>query len=504
MSEPETQPTQDVFFLNTEEYDDDEVDGPTEDPVWARLFATGNHNYPSLELKEDEYTIGRHRTCAYVLEDKTYTHYPSFSNCHCRIFREHGKTGYTVFLEDKSANGTFVNGDKIGKGRKQVLNGGDDIAFSLKENKMFIFHDMAEKEGALKLPEEMSKQYVLSKTLGRGACGEVKLAFDKSSGRKSAVKILSKRKFSIGPSVPANLTEEVRIIQRLDNPGVIRVENMFETDNQLFIVLELMEGGELFDRVVNTGRFEEPLSKLCFYQMAMAVQYLHKNGITHRDLKCENVLLADDRKETLLKLTDFGLSRVVGEQSLMKTLCGTPSYLAPEVLTDSGLGGGYSKAVDNWSLGVILFIMLAGYPPFSDEITDMSMADQIKKGRYSFPQQYWGNVSQDAKELIRKLLTVDPKKRFSITEALDHTWTKDEGVIAKAKSLMYPSVVSSDDNDSSLCTASGASKSTNNGSTASTATVAAKRRSDPADPADDAAEPSAKRPITQAEGTESL
>jgi serine/threonine-protein kinase Chk2 len=160
-----------------------------------------------------------------------------------------------------------------------------------------------------------------------------------------------------------------------------------------------MEGGELFDRIVNQGRFDEPTAKLYFYQMVQAIKYLHDQGITHRDIKPENVLLASDSAESLIKVTDFGLSRFVGEQSLMKTLCGTPSYLAPEVLTSAGTGG-YTKAVDCWSLGVILYICLAGYPPFSDEITTHTLHDQITKGIYSFPDKYWGSVSDSGESYI--------------------------------------------------------------------------------------------------------
>jgi len=203
-----------------------------------------------------------------------------------------------------------------------------------------------------------------------------------------------------------------------------------------------VEGGELFDRVVSVTRFEEPIAKLLFYQMLVAVKYLHEQGITHRDLKPENVLLCSEKNETVIKITDFGLSKVVGEQSLMKTLCGTPSYLAPEVLLTAGTGG-YSKAVDLWSLGVILFICLGGYPPFSEEIKKHTLNEQIIKGLYTFPKTYWKAVSPKAIDLIKKLLTVDPKKRISVEEALQHPWiSDDEEVIDKANKLM--SSVSSD------------------------------------------------------------
>jgi serine/threonine-protein kinase Chk2 len=169
--------------------------------------------------------------------------------------------------------------------------------------------------------------------------------------------------------------------------------------------------------------------------MLEAVKYLHEKGITHRDLKPENILLSCDDNDTLIKVTDFGLSKIVGEQSLMQTLCGTPSYLAPEVIKSAGLGG-YDKAVDCWSMGVILYIMLGGYPPFSDEIKEYTLQDQICNGRYSFPKEYWNDVSKDAIDLITKLLTIDSQKRITTAEALNHPWMKDDKVINKAHSLM--------------------------------------------------------------------
>jgi serine/threonine-protein kinase Chk2 len=140
-------------------------------------------------------------------------------------------------------------------------------------------------------------------------------------------------------------------IKSLHHPCIIKVEDVFHTDTKLFIVLELVEGGELFDKVVSCGKFSENVAKMLFYQMLVACKYLHDNGITHRDLKPENLLLsADIKEESVIKVTDFDLSQFVGENSLMKTLCGTPTYLAPEIITNAGMGG-YTKAVDCWSLG---------------------------------------------------------------------------------------------------------------------------------------------------------
>ncbi|KAL5017608.1 hypothetical protein ScPMuIL_007197 [Solemya velum] len=167
------------------------------------------------------------------------------------------------------------------------------------------------------------------------------------------------------------------------------------------------------------------------------MNYLHDQGITHRDLKPENILLASDSNETLIKVTDFGLSKFVDAGSIMRTFCGTPTYLAPEILKTAG-NGAYTKAIDCWSLGVILFICLAGYPPFSDERKDIDLPKQILGGHYTFPKQYWKGISESAIDLIKKLMTTDPQKRITSAEAVNHPWFKDEDMKAKANQLMYP------------------------------------------------------------------
>ncbi|XP_078338977.1 serine/threonine-protein kinase Chk2-like [Crassostrea virginica] len=152
-------------------------------------------------------------------------------------------------------------------------------------------------------------------------------------------------------------------------------------------------------------------------------QYLHDEGITHRDLKPENILLSTEDNETLIKVTDFGLSKFVDAGTMMKTFCGTPSYLAPEILLTVGMGS-YTKAIDCWSLGVILYICLVGCPPFSDERKDMALNKQIIGGHYSFPSEYWKDISEDAIDVVKKLLTVDPKKRATLEEVISHPWFK--------------------------------------------------------------------------------
>ncbi|XP_007900011.1 serine/threonine-protein kinase Chk2 isoform X2 [Callorhinchus milii] len=305
---------------------------------------------------------------------------------------------------------------------------------------VFVFSDLTTDDQS-DLPKEFRDKYILSRTLGSGVCGEVRLAFGKENCKKVAVKIVRKLKFAAlvaerGDKVSNDATE-IKILKMLDHPCIIKIEEVFNFEDCFYLILELMEGGELFDRVVSCAKLKEQTAKLFFYQMLLAVQYLHNNNITHRDLKPENVLIATGEESSLIKITDFGLAKIVGETSLMKTLCGTPTYLAPEVLLTAGMGS-YSKAVDCWSLGVILFICLGGYPPFSDQIESMSLSDQIIKGHYTFIPSCWGHVSEMAKDLVKKLLNVDPEKRLSPNEALNHPWIQDEEVKRKARQLMYP------------------------------------------------------------------
>ncbi|XP_044898298.1 serine/threonine-protein kinase Chk2 isoform X6 [Felis catus] len=305
-------------------------------------------------------------------------------------------------------------------------------------NLVFVFFDLTVDDQSV-YPKELREEYIMSKTLGSGACGEVKLAFERKTCKKVAIKIISKRKFAVGSEREAdpalNVETEIEILKKLNHPCIIKIKDFFEAEDY-YIVLELMEGGELFDRVVGNKRLKEATCKLYFYQMLLAVQYLHENGIIHRDLKPENVLLSSQKEDCLIKITDFGQSKILGETSLMRTLCGTPTYLAPEVLNSFGTAG-YNRAVDCWSLGVILFICLSGYPPFSEHKTQVSLKDQITSGKFNFIPEVWAEVSEKALDLVKKLLIVDPKVRFTTEEALRHPWLQDEDMKRKFQNLLF-------------------------------------------------------------------
>ncbi|XP_051018120.1 serine/threonine-protein kinase Chk2 [Acomys russatus] len=419
--------------------EDQELEEPGPVP-WARLWALQD-GFPNLDCVNDSYWFGRDKSCEYCFDGpllRRTEKYRSYSKKHFCIFREMGpKNSHIVYIEDHSGNGTFVNSELIGKGKRRPLSNNSEIALSLCRNKVFVFFDLTVDDQSV-YPKELRDEYIMSKTLGSGACGEVKMAFERKTCKKVAIKIISKRRFALSssrePDTAPSVETEIEILKKLSHPCIIKIKEVFDAEDY-YIVLELMEGGELFDRVVGNQRLKEATCKLYFYQMLLAVHYLHENGIIHRDLKPENVLLSSQEEDCLIKITDFGQSKILGETSLMRTLCGTPTYLAPEVLLSNGTAG-YSRAVDCWSLGVILFICLSGYPPFSEHKTQVSLKDQITSGKYNFIPEVWTDVSEKALDLVKKLLVVDPKARFTTEEALSHPWLQDECMKKKFQDLL--------------------------------------------------------------------
>jgi len=207
-------------------------------------------------------------------------------------------------------------------------------------------------------------------------------------------------------------------MHKINHPHCVTLYEMFETKPKLFMVMELLTGGELFDRIVAKGSYSEKEASAVIKSVASAIQYLHGIGIVHRDLKPENLIYLSKDDDSPIKITDFGLAKFRANQNVdMHTACGTPGYVAPEVLK----GETYTKAVDMWSLGVILYILLCGFPPFYHQNTNQ-LYKQIKKGEFDFPDPYWTDISDSAKDLVRRLLTVDAKKRIVAKEVLEHAW----------------------------------------------------------------------------------
>ncbi len=232
----------------------------------------------------------------------------------------------------------------------------------------------------------------------------------------------------VGGSARAEaVRDEINILQSVSHPNIIKIHKNYETDSTIFLVLELVEGGELFDFIVKRGEegLPEASAREIFRQIVEAVAYLHNQGIGHRDLKPENILLGklplDESGPFVVKLSDFGLSRLVGQSNLMQTMCGTPSYLAPEVLSQ----GSYGVSCDVWSMGVILYILLSGRHPFDE--SSNGVLDRIKRAEFSFDEcRAFDRASAEARDCIERCLVADPNVRITASQLLQHPFITGE------------------------------------------------------------------------------
>uniref|UniRef100_A0AAQ4RQ99 Calcium/calmodulin-dependent protein kinase 1Da n=1 Tax=Gasterosteus aculeatus aculeatus TaxID=481459 RepID=A0AAQ4RQ99_GASAC len=256
-----------------------------------------------------------------------------------------------------------------------------------------------------------------------GAFSEVVLAQEKLTGRMFAVKCIPKKALK---GKESSIENEIAVLRRIKHENIVALEDIHESPDHLYLIMQLVSGGELFDRIVEKGFYTEKDASTLIRQVLDAVNYLHKMGIVHRDLKPENLLYFNPQDESKIMISDFGLSKMEGSGDVMSTACGTPGYVAPEVLAQKP----YSKAVDCWSIGVIAYILLCGYPPFYDE-NDSKLFEQILKADYEFDTPYWDDISDSAKDFIGSLMEKDPAKRFTCDQALRHPWIAGDTALCK-------------------------------------------------------------------------
>jgi calcium/calmodulin-dependent protein kinase I len=258
--------------------------------------------------------------------------------------------------------------------------------------------------------------YRLKGVLGTGAFSTVREGFHRSNADISyAVKCINRKKLS--EEDEAALLDEVSILKEMKHPHIIRLFDFFTEPSTYYLVMERMRGGELFDRIVAKAYYNEKEARDTCKLILQAVEYCHHHNVAHRDLKPENLLLLSDIDDSAVKIADFGFAKKVYEPNSLTTQCGTPGYVAPEILE----GTAYDERADMWSVGVILYILLGGYPPFI-ESTQRDLFRKIRKGEYEFHEEYWGTVSQDAKTLISSLLTVSAAERLTAKAALLNPW----------------------------------------------------------------------------------
>ncbi|MCJ1415449.1 MAPK-activated protein kinase Srk1 [Xylographa parallela] len=314
-----------------------------------------------------------------------------------------------------------------------------------------------ERESKGKLPKYPGlERFTLLEKMGDGAFSNVYRAKD-MTGEFDEVAIKVVRKFEMNSSQRANILKEVQIMRQLDHPNIVKLVSFSESSQYYYIVLELCPGGELFHQIVRLTYFSEDLSRHVIVQVAKALEYLHEDkGVVHRDIKPENLLFyptpfiptkhpkprsAEDEDKAdegefipgvgaggigRIKIADFGLSKVVWDSQTM-TPCGTVGYTAPEIVKDER----YSKSVDMWALGCVLYTLLCGFPPFYDESIQV-LTEKVARGQYTFLSPWWDDISKPAQDLVSHLLTVDPDKRYTIQEFLRHPWIRQSNEATQA------------------------------------------------------------------------
>lgn len=275
-------------------------------------------------------------------------------------------------------------------------------------------------------PSNIKEFYELEKkTIAEGSYGSMRKAKHKRTNEERAVRTTSKAKMeNIEP-----FKREIQIMNKLDHPNIIKLYDTFEDSRNLYLIIELGVGGDLFDKVIEAGHFTELQAAILMQQITRALYYMHSVQVCHRDLKPESFLFMtkDPIEKNTLKIFDFNLSCRFEPGQVLTTKSTTAYYIAPQVLA-----GSYDYLSDMWSCGVIMYLMICGYPPFFGE-TDAEVLSKIQTGIYSFNPSCWKSVSEDAKNLIRLLLKMDPKQRYTAQQTLSHTWIRNR--------VPYPDIV---------------------------------------------------------------
>lgn len=440
---------------------------------WARLISKHQSmpNYELLPVESDDmnrmnmYTLGRSALNKIRLDIS-----PRISNKHCMIYCKENKVNpnhhfLEAYVEDTSANGTYINGIngevQLTKGVPRLLKNGDTISLinpklvnktadvtteDLHKSSFFVellirpastiaartrshvLRQSSNGTGSVPLGRSntvirlLNQQrsiedfYEIGEMIGQGGAGSVFRGVKKDTGVEWAVKLIDTRKLALSNSSASDITKEAEMLRSLRHPYIIHLEDIFADGHNLYLVMEYSRGGDLFDRVIQKRKYEEHEAKEVIRQILIAIEYLHDRKIAHRDLKPENILLISPESDINIKISDFGLAKAMDESGGFKSFCGTPEYFAPEVLqrkhTVRGEGR-YDLKSDLWSVGVIMFVLLGGEFPFPKGTA---------QPKVNFGKPVWKTVSEDAKDLICKLLVAKPDKRIDAKQALQHVW----------------------------------------------------------------------------------
>lgn len=397
---------------------------PPDDHLWGYLLPHNPHlarvDFWKIRAR---YRIGRRET-----DNDCVFPGSKISNCHAVVHWDgvEGKDS-TVIVTDLSSNGTYVSGAKIGKNQTAILQDGQEICFGSPmaqmrngglEDYRFVFRNLT-----IERPSGgLYAYYDIGQEIGAGSFATVKRAMHRATGKWYAVKIIQKKHRQ--EAEKEQVVRETSVMEQLSHPNIVLMQDtFFEDDGGINIVMEMMHGGDLLAYILHNGGLTEWATQQIAYQISDALAYIHSIGIAHRDLKPENILLTDD-PTPIAKVADFGLAKIVDSMTMLKTMCGTPSYLAPEVVI--GAPNGYSLRVDSWSVGVIIFSALTNASPFIEE-SHLEIRARIQMRQVDWnllqecPKQREG-ISPLCHRFISELLQNDPVARLGMQDAPQHEW----------------------------------------------------------------------------------
>ena len=393
--------------------------------VWGWLVPA-NHSQPQMSVRPlslvsgEVFCAGRESTCSLVFQDWMFQGFPGYFvdqtlRLHFEIFRKDQET----FIVNKSCNMTFAQGVNLVKDKPRVLKHGDSIAILCNDIELFWYLEEDTLIDRNYFSPQIFTKYLVANEVGWGSFGVVKKGFVRGSYQPVAMKFLPKSRIEL-------FNSEVEILKQLVHPCVTRLKDVVSDERNFVIVMEFAEGGELEHQVVldrTMERLSERTAKIQFYQICHAVAYLHSKKVCHRDLKLSNILMScPNNAKSKLKIADFGLSKLFSTSPL-RSHVGAPIIMAPEVM-DNFERKTYTNKADLWSLGICLFQLLVGKLP--NDASNIRM----EGGR-------WEDISCEAKDLIDSLLTVDPVRRLSADQALQHVWFQgDEEVCREARHIM--------------------------------------------------------------------
>lgn len=437
----QTQPTQQSAPTQRED------DTPDENHICRLICTTGQYRHfdlnknaptrtPALLLKKT-WIFGRNAECDFVLSCCT-----RLSNKHFKLWLN--VNDKTLWIQDTSTNGTHLNGNRIVKGSNYIVNQGDEIAVGVGVPKDVIrfvvlfsdaYNPLNSSNNLVIKDEGIYKDFIIkNETIGQGAFAIVKKAVERSTGDSYAVKMINRRRaiHAGGKGAMLGVNRELEILRKLDHRNIVKLKSFYEDIENYYLVMEFVPGGDLMDFVAANGAIGEDATQVITKQILDGIAYVHRLGISHRDLKPDNILIMQD-DPILVKITDFGLAKISDNATFMKTFCGTLAYVAPEVITgkydlqqasEDTKNTNYSNLVDIWSLGCLVYVLLTSHLPFNGK-TQGQMFQKIKSGEYHESPLNSYEISEEGRDFLKCCLQVDPRKRIVAEEALHHSWLED-------------------------------------------------------------------------------